>query len=913
MQRVTTVCWVIMVCLVAGIAGAQPPAGQMSLEDRFKQMDRDGDGKLTPQELPGEWFGRLDTNKDGVVTLEEAKAAMAGGGGRPTPTATEAPPAAAPAGPFTLAAHLTTQPQALCLNVSDWERARQFYGEGLGLQQRPDPPGSGGGLAMHIFAVGQSSLKLRLYPQAPPKRDPEIAAAHGMRLVSLPVASLAETAQRLQQRGLPAPTVTEQAGRRVGRTTDPDGNAVELREVGSAGAGATDLEIGLLAADLPSAERLLGSTLALEKLPAQGPPLLEGLAETRYRLGRFVLRVAAPPGERPTYEDKIPEALGFRYITTNVDNAAMVHDALVAAGVKIASPLSTFGGTVQLFMARGPGAALFEFVGAPGAGAAGTGPAPPAAGQIPPQVQALFKQSDRDGDGKLSPLELPNAERFKQMDRDGDGFVTLQEAAASFAGGQSGGAPAKPATGQEPELRQAADRPFLNFAFTTDCYAGNQPEASPLRAATEANALVAHNGMLYCATSYMPPGNKVAEVNPKILVKKSAISPWEVDFEAGSEFIRLGFLKSVAFTTDGRGHKLGKPVSVLISGTGAWRSQTTAAVVVFSRNDGTATWTKSVLSQERWNREQTNHTTEVRCIFDHVDRVTGVHYVFAGSATGRLFRGVYDPAQPGLIAWDAQPELGGLVGHFLCAAEADGVQYVGVAYGPTKEDVRQFKERPVKDHGLFRRVDGPNARWEWVPVPEWEDPQQPGRSLRTAQLRGMTAVPSPDGKHEDLLIAWDSRDATIERIDLRNGHHATVEVDVRGYLAEHWGRRMGISTFAYNDMLPVKDPKTGQQAWLIGLWVVYPEGEGNELGRSSWYLVRYADGQYRHGRIWAPDNPLTESQYGLRGCRSIRPSPFPEEAGKVWYFCGFDQTGQTGATGARGATAWIYKGTLPDQ
>jgi hypothetical protein len=87
-------------------------------------------------------------------------------------------------------------------------------------------------------------------------------------------------------------------------------------------------------------------------------------------------------------------------------------------------------------------------------------------------------------------------------------------------------------------------------------------------------------------------------------------------------------------------------------------------------------------------------------------------------------------------------------------------------------------------------------------------------------------------------------------------------------------------------------------------------GEGNEIGKSLWYLVRYADGTYRYQRIWDENNPLTNAQYGLRGCRSIRPSPFPEESGRVWYLCGFDQTGARGS-GATGSAAWIYKATLP--
>jgi hypothetical protein len=70
----------------------QALAQTTDIAERFKQLDRNGDGKLTPQELPGEWFGRLDTDRDGVVTLEEAKAAMAGGADRPA-----APHARAPA------------------------------------------------------------------------------------------------------------------------------------------------------------------------------------------------------------------------------------------------------------------------------------------------------------------------------------------------------------------------------------------------------------------------------------------------------------------------------------------------------------------------------------------------------------------------------------------------------------------------------------------------------------------------------------------------------------------------------------------------------------------------------------------------------------------------------------------------
>ena len=48
------------------------------LEARFKQYDRNGDGKLTPDEVPRQLFTQMDKNKDGVVTLDEARAFYAG-------------------------------------------------------------------------------------------------------------------------------------------------------------------------------------------------------------------------------------------------------------------------------------------------------------------------------------------------------------------------------------------------------------------------------------------------------------------------------------------------------------------------------------------------------------------------------------------------------------------------------------------------------------------------------------------------------------------------------------------------------------------------------------------------------------------------------------------------------------------
>jgi hypothetical protein len=49
-------------------------AAEQQIENRFKRLDRNGDGKLTTEEAKGvPRFRGADLNGDGVVTLEEAK------------------------------------------------------------------------------------------------------------------------------------------------------------------------------------------------------------------------------------------------------------------------------------------------------------------------------------------------------------------------------------------------------------------------------------------------------------------------------------------------------------------------------------------------------------------------------------------------------------------------------------------------------------------------------------------------------------------------------------------------------------------------------------------------------------------------------------------------------------------------
>ncbi|MCX6910702.1 MAG: alpha/beta hydrolase fold domain-containing protein [Verrucomicrobia bacterium] len=70
----------ILACLTLSAQESPKPAAGSSLAERFKQLDKNGDGKLTAEEVPyGDFFKHWDQNSDGVVTLEEVKAFFASG------------------------------------------------------------------------------------------------------------------------------------------------------------------------------------------------------------------------------------------------------------------------------------------------------------------------------------------------------------------------------------------------------------------------------------------------------------------------------------------------------------------------------------------------------------------------------------------------------------------------------------------------------------------------------------------------------------------------------------------------------------------------------------------------------------------------------------------------------------------
>jgi hypothetical protein len=516
-----------------------------------------------------------------------------------------------------------------------------------------------------------------------------------------------------------------------------------------------------------------------------------------------------------------------------------------------------------------------------------------------------FKQVDRNGNGKLTRDEIPRL--FDQVDKNKDGVVTFDEAKQFYEGtartraGDSHSPDTGPAAGPTPKSNRQA---FLDLKFTKDYFPGTNDRNGKLMSGVECNFIVAHKGRLYATVStWKQKGwNRGQTTGPQVLVKMAHDAPWEVDTTFGPEYGRAECLRSVTFTTDRAGQELAEPVTLLLATTTGLLSK---GIGVWSRNDDAAKWTRMTFggAHSAWG-------TEIRALTDHVDRVTGVHAVFAAATEGMIYRGIYDPAAPGGIAWDAEPEYRRpatmAVQRAPASCEAGGVLYVSLEMDPNSPG----------SGGVFRRVDGPKPRWEHVY--EWTH----AAAAREAQMGhkqdrlvyGLAGAADPGNPNREMLICVRDLWAQVLGVDLTRTDTARAEFDAQRYFEKEFqSERAKVVRLAANGFTPVTHPETGQKVHLAGLWVAHPDGADTEQGNSSWYLVRHADGTYAHGRVWTPDDPVPNKgvRGGLRTTRAICVSPFPEDHGRVLYFGGFD-SGLSTSPEEFGYTAWIYRGAIKE-
>jgi hypothetical protein len=440
------------------------------------------------------------------------------------------------------------------------------------------------------------------------------------------------------------------------------------------------------------------------------------------------------------------------------------------------------------------------------------------------------------------------------------------------------------------------------MVFTQDYHPGKPDSNGQFMGGTEALWLAGHRGKLYAAIGYAQDrAGDEPVAGAQILRKDAAGGPWQVDHSFGRGYLRVESLVSFTFTTDSQGTPLGEPAHLLVASPSGLPAES-RTLSVFVRDDVSGQWLLSPIAPG---------SLGIRSFGSYIDKVTGVHSIFAGANQGGVYRGAYDPAAPGGIRWEGRSErvLAGSSGQnqkvydysrVLCFAEANGELYMAARIADDESG------RP-SDGGLYRRVDGPEPRWELVD--RW--PVDPA-VLQSRYLRGLTAVPDPRGGERQVLLAAFEYPGVIQRFspEARESGIAVgveQELDIKAYFNRVWDTPLAVrrgAIAAYNRFLPVADPASGEPLWLCGAWVERP-GSPNPPHNGSVYLIRHLDGSYDWGYVYDAAHPVPAGQR-LTGTRDIEPSPFAEEHGRVYYFCGYD-----GGAGPSHNTAWIYRGELP--
>jgi hypothetical protein len=460
-----------------------------------------------------------------------------------------------------------------------------------------------------------------------------------------------------------------------------------------------------------------------------------------------------------------------------------------------------------------------------------------------------------------------------------------------------------------PEARGSSPS-WARLKTRSDYSAGTYDSNGNFMGGTELMSLVVHKGRLFAGVGYWNDEVFIGGTNdpfpgPQVLVKDSATSLWRQDAAFGTNYLRTESLRSFTFTTDKNGATLNPPVTLLLAGTTTISTNYPVTVNVFVRNDTTNGWTATsagIVKDPTGPRPGIPNLAAARCLFDHVDRVTGIHHVFcAFGSRAEIVRGGYN-RDTGLIDWDSTNELTGS-DRVVSGGELNGFLYVGIASDGNPNNT---------DGGLFWREDGTNAQWHFI----YEWPRNYDRQYQ--DVRGFTALAHPKGFGYQVGLVGLSGLGIISLIDPlggdpRNGHRITEELNIRQFLGDAW--RDGVPTefeanVAYNDMPELLDAATGKPVRIMGMDVRHPNGTNSVEGQSAWYLIRHLDATYELGQAPGPNYP--ELGRFLRSCRAERASPFPGEEGVV-YLGGYDSDTLYPRVPANHNTAWLYRAELPDE
>ena len=427
--------------------------------------------------------------------------------------------------------------------------------------------------------------------------------------------------------------------------------------------------------------------------------------------------------------------------------------------------------------------------------------------------------------------------------------------------------------------------------------AGYVDEQGAYAGGSEIMHLAAHNEKLFAANGYwmdgrwgIPPDRQ--KQSAQVLRLDSTDGQWQVDLDTGKanefdlEYMKGNILKSVTFTRDESGRLLPEPQSLLVMAAGA-RFDHGGAVSAWVRDDGRATWHHTLV---RHGSAAGGVRWIPRDMQVYQDKVTGIERLFLLLGNPGVITGVYDPDHPSKIRWARNTEFPFLTkGAFrtrpLGMIQANGSLFFSV------------------DDAVYRRIDGPRPTWKKV--------IQLGDDIDTdvGGVRGLTAVPSPNGRGESLLFAWAPGGRSTSQImrldpDGAGGYTRHDEVSILDLMSRRLDVRVSYTLAAHNMMYPVRHPTTGETVHIIGF-------QGNIHGKDhlrwkssalyggAMYAIRHHDGSYTLHEV---NNAFSKERMPLVSPRTFCLSPFVDNQ---LFIAGHDSSNRISDD-----MAWVFKAPL---
>jgi len=426
--------------------------------------------------------------------------------------------------------------------------------------------------------------------------------------------------------------------------------------------------------------------------------------------------------------------------------------------------------------------------------------------------------------------------------------------------------------------------------WTKSFTAGGYDSNKKLLGGSEVLQLVSHKKKLFASLGYWQDANNIWYGGSNNTIGWGQINRldnssanWEEDLFMGASILRPEILKQIIFTKDQFGGPLTSPDTVLISA-GYSPNYITRNVTVksFARNDLNGTWGESQIVQGNF---PAGENYSIRDIEIYVDQQTGLEYVFATVGTQGIYKGKYNPSNPGKIDWISTAEFGPLSIRSLGIEVANGALYFS------------------SGSKLFRRIDGVSP--SYVIDHDFSDL---GAKINSAVggIRGLTTIDDPSGTDEALLLMWcpnGQSQGTIYRLepDGRGGFNRVYETKLSQLIESFLtGSKANYVLGAYNEFYEYIDPISNDTMHLVGFEADIAGGghpTWNGYYRGGLFAKRDLRGQYSIEEI---NGSIRTNDTALVANRCYVSSPFPDES--ALYFGGFDPNSNSSTN-----MAWVFK------